>query len=105
MEPGATKRDSVGAKILGYLRDYRDASDTFEGVLEWWIPQREHRLAADEVDAALRELVAAQCLVAETSADGRTHYRLHPRKKREFANQISCHQRRGKRRSRSGLTN
>lgn len=47
--------------IERYARAHPNASDTAEGIAEWWIP-RGHRWTPDDLQRALDELVASSVL-------------------------------------------
>ena len=55
-----------------------------EGIVEWWLLDRRIRYAIADVEAALRELVGKDFLVARQCSEGRTYYRLNREKEREI---------------------
>ncbi|HUD49033.1 MAG TPA: hypothetical protein VMR33_19535 [Candidatus Baltobacteraceae bacterium] len=72
----------LGDEVLKYLIRNPDAQDTARGIAEWWVAgaRNSHRRFA-EVEAALDELVRKNFVIARSSKDGRTHYRLNPEQK------------------------
>ncbi len=67
-------------EILAYLAEHPLAQDTLEGILEWWLLDRQIVHQTSAVKSALEELVA-NGLVLETHAnDSRAHYRVNPNK-------------------------
>jgi hypothetical protein len=54
-----------------------DASDTVEGICQWWIPRQRYLQANSEVLAALELLKTRGQIDAYSGADGQTHYRAH----------------------------
>jgi hypothetical protein len=70
--------DELAGLVLGYLRDHPRASDTLQGVAEWWIPRQQIVVDVMSLERALRALVE-RGLVEEVGMDGRPRYRLaHP---------------------------
>ncbi|MDB4948585.1 MAG: hypothetical protein JWM27_1234 [Gemmatimonadetes bacterium] len=73
-----TAVDELAGLVLGYLRDHPRASDTLQGVAEWWIPRQQIVVDVMNLQRALRALVE-RGLVEEVGMDGRPRYRLaHP---------------------------
>ena len=67
-------------QILAYLAEHPLAQDTVEGIMEWWLLDREIVHQTSAVTIALEGL-AANGLILETRAkDSRAHYRLNPNK-------------------------
>lgn len=61
--------------ILAYLAEHPHATDTLEGVAEWWLMRRRVRVEVEAVAGVLEDLVARGVL----EADGRgaeRRYRL-----------------------------
>lgn len=56
--------------------------DTVEGIAEWWQLEQRIRRGITEVKKALEGLVAQGMVLERTDRDGRVHYRVNPRKKR-----------------------
>lgn len=74
----------VAREILAYLSEHPHAQDTLEGIVGWWLLQRQIENQTQTVKQALGELVK-QGLVVETHAqDSRVHYRLNLAKREEI---------------------
>jgi DNA-binding PadR family transcriptional regulator len=69
--------------ILAYLLTRPSASDTVEGIVEWWLLQQEVQRQTATIMAALRELVQQGFVLETRKRDGRLHYRLNPAKRKE----------------------
>ena len=48
----------IGDEILAYLVDHPKARDTLEGIVEWWLLEREIKFETARVKEALSNLVA-----------------------------------------------
>jgi hypothetical protein len=55
--------ETLERHILEYLEQHPSAKDTVEGICTWWLPPGVY-VGADEVEGALRALVAQGRLVA-----------------------------------------
>lgn len=65
---------AVANELLTYWRKRPHASDTLEGICDWWLSSL---FASPElVEAALAWLISRGVVATTTAADGRTHYRL-----------------------------
>jgi hypothetical protein len=70
-KPGAL---SIVQAVARYLRDHPQASDTSEGIAQWWLaPALQPSLA--EVEAALQWLEAHGVVESLHAADGRVRWR------------------------------
>lgn len=74
---------SLALEILAYLVSQPKAEDTLEGIAEWWLLEQRVADAVAEVNKALAELKSTQLILARQRQDGRTHYRLNPKKAEE----------------------
>lgn len=87
-EPGSNAL-SVGdlteieRNILAYLDEHPMARDTWEGIVEWWLLEREIRRQGRKVQQALDRLVEEELLVASEGPDRRLHYRVNPERREE----------------------
>ena len=74
----------VAREILAYLSEHPHAQDTLEGIIGWWLLQRQIENQTRAVKQTLGELVK-QGLVLEIHAqDSRVHYRLNLAKREEI---------------------
>lgn len=82
---GMKARDSIGdeefdaawkvaLKILRYLNDNPNASDTIDGILEWWLLKQSICDEQNVVERALEVLVEQDLILCSKSADGRKHF-------------------------------
>jgi hypothetical protein len=68
--------EAVQHDILAYLAVNPSGSDTWEGIVEWWLMEREYQREARRVKRALTALVRQGWLQRTLGPDRRTHYRL-----------------------------
>lgn len=68
--------DAVQDEILAYLAANPSGGDTWEGILEWWLMERELQREARRVKRALTALVRRGWLERSLGPDRRTHYKL-----------------------------
>jgi hypothetical protein len=66
------------------LTEHPDASDTFEGIVQWWLLERRIERRMIETKKGLRMLVAKGLVLAIHAADSQTRYRLNPNKQKEI---------------------
>ena len=78
----------LARRILAYLDENPDAMDTSEGILEWWLLERESHERQDQVEAALSELATEGWVIASRQADSRVRYRLNPERAREIRERL-----------------
>ncbi|MEM9293670.1 MAG: hypothetical protein AAGD01_18465 [Acidobacteriota bacterium] len=72
-EPSEVARD-----ILSYLAENPQAQDTLEGIVEWWLLDRQLRKARRSVRQALAELVSERVVLELPGPADRSRYRLNP---------------------------
>jgi len=73
-------RSHLAHQILAYLAEHPVAQDTVEGIMEWWLLDREIVHQTKAVTSALAELVAKGLILETRAKDSRAHYRLNPNK-------------------------
>jgi len=66
----------VATKILRYLTEHPEASDTADGILEWWLLKQSILDEKKVVEKALKWLVEEKLIIKVEAADSRKHYRL-----------------------------
>lgn len=66
----------IATEILEYLRRNPEARDTLEGVVQWWLPEREIKRRTVEIKDALDELVRQGLLSEHKGKDEQISYRL-----------------------------
>jgi hypothetical protein len=69
------REEEVAEIVLGYLAEHPDASDTLEGIAEWWIMRQQTRVEVTTLAKVLRHLAESSLL--EKIEEGDTpRYRL-----------------------------
>lgn len=61
--------------MLGYLSEHPQASDTLQGIAEWWITREQVKVDVEILRKVLRGL-AEQGLLEESGAGEQKRYRL-----------------------------
>ena len=70
--------DEISRRILRYLADHPEASDTVEGIAQWWLLEQEIREQKARVERSLAELTAQGWLLSMEAGESRVRYRLNP---------------------------
>ena len=70
----------IAHEILIYLTEHPNAQDTMEGIVQWWLLEREILRSASKVQTALAELIAQGLVLERESLDKRTLYRINRRR-------------------------
>lgn len=73
----------ISQEILEYLRKHPDASDTLEGITEWWLLNQRISYEMKRVKAAVSNLVEKGWVVEVEGKGVTTRYRLNPLKNNE----------------------
>ncbi|MGZ6265247.1 MAG: hypothetical protein ACXWSD_21160, partial [Bdellovibrionota bacterium] len=60
------------------------ASDTLEGIVEWWLLDRQILHNVSEVKAVLDELAAKKLVIETRKPDEKIHYRINRRREKEI---------------------
>ncbi len=81
---GADERTEIAYEILAYLAEHADAQDTIEGIVEWWMLERDIQRRAMKVKEAVAEFVAQGFVLASQGTDSRVRYRVNPEKYNEI---------------------
>jgi hypothetical protein len=66
----------IGYQILTYLAEHPEAQDTLEGIVEWWLLERQIKFQTARVKEALSELVVKGLILEKKGPDSQTHYRI-----------------------------
>ena len=77
--PCSSEKNAVEGEILSYLANHPQASDTLEGIVDWWLVQQKIEYQTKVVRDALAELVERGFLVREVTKDSRIRYRANER--------------------------
>ena len=77
-------KSQIAYQILAYLVEHPDAQDTLEGIVEWWLLDRQIRFHTARVKQAISELVAERLILENKGSDSKTHYRINRAKSKEI---------------------
>lgn len=77
------KRD-FSKEILEYLRRHPDASDTLEGIMEWWLLNQKIICEMKRVKAAILKLVEDEWIIEIRRKNSAVRYGLNPDKRKEL---------------------
>ena len=66
----------IGNEILAYLVENPKAQDTLEGIVEWWLLEREIKFETVRVKEALSDLVARGLILEKKGSNSKIHYRI-----------------------------
>jgi len=66
----------IAHEVLAYLADNPDSEDTLEGIVEWWMLEREIKRHTGLVRLALAGLVAEELVVERCGADSQVRYQV-----------------------------
>ena len=69
-------KSQIGNKILTYLVENPQAKDTLEGIVEWWLLEREIQFETTRVKEALSDLVARGLILEKKGSNSQIHYRI-----------------------------
>jgi hypothetical protein len=69
-------KSQIGYQILAYLVEHPEARDTLEGIVEWWLLERQIKFHTARVKEALSELVAKGLVIEQKEYDSKIHYRV-----------------------------
>ena len=64
----------VAQEINRYLEQHPQASDTMEGIVQWWLTHQRFEQAWDTVHKALEHLVAKGSVAKHVTIEGKTMY-------------------------------
>jgi hypothetical protein len=65
----------IARAIADYVGDNPQAQDTLEGIIQWWLPEVEHKPRVAVIKQALDELVAGGLITAHKAKDAQILYR------------------------------
>jgi hypothetical protein len=77
-------KSQIGNKILAYLIENPRAQDTLEGIVDWWLLEREIRFETARVKEALSDLVARGLILEKKGSSSQIHYRVNQSKYEEI---------------------
>ena len=74
----------IGNEILTYLVDHPNARDTLEGIVDWWLLERQIKFQTARVKEALSDLVARGFILKKKGSNSQIHYRVNQSKYEEI---------------------
>jgi hypothetical protein len=83
-----TDKARISHDVLAYLVHHRDAQDTLEGVVEWWLTEQKIVNQTAVVSEALGELVAEGLVLEREGRDRAKRYRLNRRRTKEIMERL-----------------
>ena len=90
--PSTTNQPRIGYQLMTYLVEHPEAQDTLEGIMEWWLLERQIKFQTDRVKDALSELVSRGMILEQKGSDSQTRYRINKaryKKIQELVNRIN----------------
>lgn len=78
------RKRRVARLILSHLVRNPAATDTVEGILQWWLLHEEIHFRMQEVEATLSELAVRGMVTPVVGEDLRIRYRINPEKQEEI---------------------
>ncbi len=70
------QKTEIAREILAYLVDHPDAQDTMDGIVDWWLLERQILIQWRMVNDALKGLVEKGLVLKFPSADSKFHFRV-----------------------------
>lgn len=70
------EKDKIAGEILEYLADHPDASDTLEGIVQWWLLERRIEHEVVFVESVLSELVEKGLIQKKVKQNQNAQYYL-----------------------------
>ena len=78
----------ISYDILTYLTEHPEAQDTFDGIVEWWLPEQIIKQMRNRskplVQEAVDSLVKRKLIIVNKGADSHTHYRINRRNSKKI---------------------
>jgi hypothetical protein len=78
------KKKEIARQVLSYLNENPDATDTLEGILQWWLLDRKIKYQIGLVKSAVDELVEQQLIFEDKTEDSRTRYLVNKKKSEQI---------------------
>lgn len=69
-----TNQSKIGTQILAYLVEHPEAQDTVDGIVEWWLLEREIKFQTARVKEVLCELVAKGLIIEQKGNGSKVRY-------------------------------
>ena len=81
---GTTEKSKIAHEVLAYLAEHPEAQDTLEGIIEWWLLEREIKRQTALVKESLGDLVAAGLVLECPGGDRSVRYQVNRARLREI---------------------
>lgn len=81
---GKIEKSQIAHEVLAYLAEHPEAQDTLEGIIEWWLLEREIKRQTALVKESLGELVVAGLVLECQGSDAQMRYQVNHAKLREI---------------------
>jgi hypothetical protein len=82
---GKIEKSQIAREVLAYLAEHPKAQDTLEGIIEWWLLEREIKRQTTLVKEALGDLVATGLLIeCRSTGDAHVRYQVNRDRLREI---------------------
>jgi hypothetical protein len=78
------EKNNIAKEILDYLFKHPDASDTLEGITEWWLLSQRISYEMKRVKTALLKLVEEGWIIEVKGKNSTEQYRLNPKKRKKI---------------------
>jgi hypothetical protein len=78
------EKKDISREILEYLHKHPDASDTLEGIAEWWILSERIHDEIGRVKAAVFKLMKQGWVIEIRGRNSAVRYRFNPVKRRQI---------------------
>lgn len=78
------KGSPIARDILSYLAEHPQAQDSLEGIMQWWLLEREIRRWTVSVRIGLAELVSEGLILERKVTGGKLLYRINRRKLKQI---------------------
>jgi hypothetical protein len=75
------EKNHIAEEILDYLFKHPEASDTLEGITEWWLLSQRISYEMKRVKAAVLKLIEERWIIEIKGKNSTIRYRLNPKKR------------------------
>ena len=83
-----SEKAEAAREILSYLADHADAHDTLEGIVQWWLLERNIINRTEEVKEALDALIREGLMIKHKDSDFRVHYSFNRERYEEIVERL-----------------
>jgi hypothetical protein len=79
-----TNKSQIGKEILTYLVEQPEAQDTVDGIVEWWLLERQIKFQTARVKEVISKLVDRGWVIRVQRIGSNAHYRINHDKYKEI---------------------